>query len=123
MKYLYFFLALAAVGVIVTGCLGQAGQTTPTDGQSSQLFDGATDICQSAGGAQISAIEAVDIANQTAACTQVGAIKSDCNCNQGTGTCWLDIEGEHQGCAPACVINVDTREAEVNWRCTGAVSQ
>ena len=30
-----------------------------------------------------------------------------------------DLDIEKAGCNPACVINVETRTAEINWRCTG----
>jgi hypothetical protein len=40
-------------------------------------------------------------------------------CNEFTGTYWIDLDIEKEGCNPACVVNVETREAEINWRCTG----
>ncbi len=42
-------------------------------------------------------------------------------CNEFTGTYWIDLDIEKTGCNPACVVNVETREAEVNWRCTGLI--
>jgi len=41
-------------------------------------------------------------------------------CNETTGTWWIDIVAYRKGCSPACVIDVITKKAEVNWRCTGA---
>ncbi len=40
-------------------------------------------------------------------------------CNEGTGTYWINLNLTKQGCSPACVINVETQKAEINWRCTG----
>ena len=40
-------------------------------------------------------------------------------CNEITGTWWINLDIEKEGCSPACVINVETRTAEINWRCTG----
>ena len=40
-------------------------------------------------------------------------------CNEITGTWWIDLDIEKAGCNPACVINVETKIAEINWRCTG----
>ena len=40
-------------------------------------------------------------------------------CNEITGTWWIDLDIEKEGCNPACVINVETKTAEINWRCTG----
>ncbi|MFA6376009.1 MAG: hypothetical protein WCX69_01255 [Candidatus Paceibacterota bacterium] len=44
-------------------------------------------------------------------------------CNEGTGTWWIDIVAYRKGCSPACVIDVITKKAEVNWRCTGATEK
>jgi len=40
-------------------------------------------------------------------------------CNEITGTWWIDLDIKKEGCNPACVINVETKMAEINWRCTG----
>ena len=40
-------------------------------------------------------------------------------CNEITGTWWINLDIEKSGCNPACVINVETKTAEINWRCTG----
>jgi len=42
-------------------------------------------------------------------------------CNEITGTWWIDLDIEKEGCGPACVINVETKTAEINWRCTGLI--
>jgi len=57
------------------------------------------------------------------------AAKSECGdklagknvCNDVTGTWWLDLNLKKEGCSPACVINVETKEAVINWRCTGLI--
>lgn len=40
-------------------------------------------------------------------------------CNEVTGTWWINLDIEKEGCNPACVIDVETKIAEINWRCTG----
>jgi len=40
-------------------------------------------------------------------------------CNENTGTWWIDLNISKEGCNPACVINVTSKQAEINWRCTG----
>lgn len=55
------------------------------------------------------------------------AISSDCEgplldtavCNPETGTWWIDLGIEQEGCSPACVVHTETGAAEINWRCTG----
>lgn len=49
-------------------------------------------------------------------------LKDTYSCNQITGTYWIDLDIEREGCSPACVVNVETREAEINWRCTGVIT-
>lgn len=56
----------------------------------------------------------------TSECVEEGALSSEYFCNEDTGTWWIDLlEIDKPGCAPACVVNVSTGEAEINWRCTG----
>ncbi len=55
-------------------------------------------------------------------CIEQGSLKSTSFCNEDTGTWWIDLDIEKEGCAPACVIDVSTKEAEINWRCTGLIS-
>lgn len=58
------------------------------------------------------------------------AVKNECGdhlkdtyyCNENSGTWWIDLTTEKQGCAPACVIDVKTKKAEINWRCTGLIT-
>jgi len=54
-------------------------------------------------------------------CVEEGGLKETYSCNNFTGTWWLDLEIDKPGCAPACVVNVVTKEAEINWRCTGLI--
>jgi len=42
-------------------------------------------------------------------------------CNEDTGTWWIDLDIEKEGCNPACVVNVKTKTAAINWRCTGVI--
>ena len=42
-------------------------------------------------------------------------------CNEGTGTYWIGLTTEKEGCNPACVIDVAAKTAEINWMCTGLV--
>ncbi len=57
------------------------------------------------------------------------AIKSECgdnlektfNCNQKTGTYWIDLDLEKEDCNPACVVDIIERTAKINWRCTGLI--
>jgi hypothetical protein len=65
--------------------------------------------------------EAQQIA-KTGDCSQ-GTLKTTHFCNEGTNTWWIDLNLEKQGCSPACVIEVTTKKAEINWRCTGLIPE
>lgn len=71
-------------------------------------------------GASLSYEDAVAIAEDSA-CTQEGELKENHFCNENTGTWWIDLEVEKPGCNPACVVDLNTKTAEINWRCTGAL--
>jgi hypothetical protein len=43
-------------------------------------------------------------------------------CNEGTGTYWISTNITKPGCNPACVVDVGTQTAEINWRCTGLIT-
>lgn len=64
--------------------------------------------------------EALSIA-ESSACVEEGGLKGTRFCNPNTGTWWFDIDVEKPGCAPACVVDVETSTAQINWRCTGAI--
>jgi len=71
-------------------------------------------------GEEMTLLEAKQIALRSE-CIEEGSLTGEYFCNQDTGTWWLDLDIEKPGCAPACVINVSTGEAEINWRCTGLI--
>ena len=41
------------------------------------------------------------------------------SCNKTTSTYWVDLNLEKEGCSPACVVDIENKTAEINWRCTG----
>ncbi len=71
-------------------------------------------------GAELEYEEAVVIASESP-CVDEGSLTDTAQCNTTTGTWWIDMDIERPGCAPACVVDVNTRQAEINWRCTGAL--
>jgi hypothetical protein len=69
-------------------------------------------------GEKMSLAEAKEIANNSD-CVQQGSLRGEYFCNENTGTWWFDLDIQKEGCSPACVINLSTKKAEINWRCTG----
>ncbi len=68
--------------------------------------------------------EAIQIA-QDSECTEKGTLTETYFYNENTRTWWIDLtmklEFENDLCYPACVISEETKTAEINWRCTGAL--
>ena len=99
MKLLIIF-SLLILSLLIVGCVGEF------------CIDKET-------GAKLSYAEAKEI-----------AIAGECGdrlkeihlCNEYTGTWWIDVDIERELCNPACVVDVNTKEAVINWRCTGVVS-
>lgn len=54
-------------------------------------------------------------------CLKEGTLKDTFTCNNYTKTWWIDLAPnlKKEGCTPACVVNAETKKAEINWRCTG----
>ena len=55
----------------------------------------------------------------TSACVEDGKLLADHFCNESAGSWWIGLDVEREGCYPACVVDVDSGTAEINWRCTG----
>jgi hypothetical protein len=54
-------------------------------------------------------------------CIKGGEALSTGSYNPNTKTWWFDanLNATREGCNPACVVNGETKTAEINWRCTG----
>ncbi|HEU0050721.1 MAG TPA: hypothetical protein VFQ60_01540 [Patescibacteria group bacterium] len=68
--------------------------------------------------------DAITIA-KTSSCSDKGTIGSQGVYNAVTKTWWIEFtpnaSNTKSGCNPACVVSEDSRSAEINWRCTGAI--
>lgn len=92
-----------------------SGETLPDDSTT-------VNVCMNSAGEQMSLLEAQDIAQQ-GECGSEGTLQNTGFCNENTGTWWLDWtpNQEKPSCNPACVVKIETGEAEINWRCTGLI--
>lgn len=80
------------------------------------------DACSSQNGETMT----FDIAKEIALnsnCSKEGILDiNKYKCNSYTGTWWMDLEVEDKPlCNPACVVDIETKQVEINWRCTGAI--
>ncbi len=78
--------------------------------------------CVSQSGLRMSYPDALAISGAPGgACLQAGRLSSSSFCNPVTATWWTDLVPytNQSGCNPACVVDMTTRTASVNWRCTG----
>ncbi|MFA6035554.1 MAG: hypothetical protein WC759_01195 [Candidatus Micrarchaeia archaeon] len=68
--------------------------------------------------------EAEQIASASSACSELGSLKGKGHsCNANSGTWWVEPGITKDGCTPACVVFVDNKSAEINWRCTGLLPE
>ena len=52
-------------------------------------------------------------------CTVEGDLQPTYFCNESTGTWWIGLSAQREGCNPACVVGANGQPAEINWRCSG----
>ena len=63
--------------------------------------------------------EAREIAQKS--CIKGGEALAAGTYNSATKTWWYEanLNAVREGCNPTCVVNEETKTAEINWRCTG----
>ena len=78
--------------------------------------------CVAESGKSMGIAEASEIALESE-CADQGTLEDTEFCNSNIGTWWIDLKPytEKEGCNPACVIDIETKTAEINWRCTGLI--
>jgi len=118
MRLILMFELLAMI-ILVSGCVTRH---VPEEGY---CVDDET-------GAKLGLSEAEEIAINSE-CGEKGILKETYMCNEYTGTWWIDLDVydevwngldvSKEMCNPACVVNVNTKEAEINWRCTGLLTE
>ncbi|MBE0524445.1 MAG: hypothetical protein IBX40_08975 [Methanosarcinales archaeon] len=121
-------LILLISGVFINGCVQEKTSTVPTEiptihpTTTIPAIDTEIYCISNETGIQMTHSEAWDIA-ENSECVMEGSLKDSSVCNEYTGTWWIDLEPliEKPGCNPACVVNVNTKTTEINWRCTGAL--
>ncbi len=103
--------------------------TTDGDGAAPTLMPptapadvSAGDVCVDKNtGASLSYQAAVEIAQGSECLMEGGQLQETNLCNEDTGTWWIDLDLETPNCNPACVVDLTSRTAEINWRCMGAL--
>lgn len=73
----------------------------------------------------LTAKQAISI-TQNSECTEKASLTDAYIYNKDTKTWWIDLEMKQEFkkelCNPACVVNENTKTAEINWRCMGATN-
>ncbi len=106
-----FVVLLCFTLLIITGCIKKPVEQV------------AEEFCtKKETGEKMSLTEAREVANNSE-CTKDGPLKDTYMCNENTGTWWLDLDIKKEGCDPSCVINVVNKNASINWRCTGLITE
>jgi len=72
-------------------------------------------------------IEQALIIAEDSECTAKGTLVETYFYNENSKTWWIDLnmkdEFKKNGCSPACVVSEETKTAEINWRCTGLITE
>ncbi len=78
--------------------------------------------CATRYGSVMTIAEAEAIAGSAGSpCLSVGALKDTHWCNKNTGTWWIYLASSLENCSPACVVDIVSRQASVNYMCTGVL--
>jgi len=126
--------AACLIGVLLlAGCPQQEAETTPPaesettpEANETETPPTTEELC---GGIRSNYAMPYSEAEQIAtavgsACDELGDLAGkDHYCNANSGTWWIEPGIVKDGCNPACVVSVDDKSAEINWRCTGALPE
>ncbi len=135
MKKKFILIGLFTALVLISSCVMKTTDSTTTcdDGRVVSLGEGCIpdddlnysqeqqtykECIKKENNKKLSLSEAREIAINSK-CVEDGSLTDKSFCNEDTGTWWIDLDLKKEGCAPACVINIETKTAEINWRCTG----
>ena len=103
-----FLVLLVFAPLVLAGCVTTTGEPAETG-----------EVCTAKTGESMTVEEARQIA-LASECGEQGDLKETYVCNEDTATLWLDLDAEKEYCPnPACVVNLATKKAEINWRCMG----
>lgn len=64
-------------------------------------------------------MEDAKVIAEDSVCMDEGDLTGEYFYNDSSKTWWFDMDTEKPGCMPACVVDEETEDAEINWRCTG----
>ena len=124
------------VGMSPEECLNQGGRTVntvggETCGENEENIGNVVgfispNICCVPLESEMTLEEAKRIA-ENSECTEKGTLTESYIHNKITNTWWIDLdmkdEFEKEGCNPACVVDKVAKTAEINWRCTGVITE
>lgn len=124
-----FFLAILVLPIaLVSGCIDNINNFDDCANAGYPVMDSYPRQCSTPEGRVFTEEYCSDGKNvltlenaRNIAIAECGSIKDNYVCNENTGTYWIELDMQKPGCNPACVINLETREAEINWRCTGLI--
>lgn len=124
MKLILIF-GILVISILIFGCAKEMAETAEEAeeavGEAKAKLEEAMLCTDKETGASMSLAEAKEIAIASE-CAQ-GNLIGEQVCNEYTGTWWLDLDIKRESCYPACVVNVVTKTAKINWRCTGLIPE
>jgi hypothetical protein len=127
-KYLFLYILLGAVALIILSIYFLTNKQTVLAPENEMLPESVTTVgpsvspipteCTSPAGKSMTITEAYILASKYCL---TGSFSTEVSCNDITGTWWINFNPDtpKQGCSPACVVDINQKTAEINWRCTG----
>ena len=115
-----FSISLALIALGLAACGVPQAAPAPSATRSAPAPNATPQSAPPQNAAPMSLADAKQIASQST-CMQSGTLKDTAVYNPNSNTWWIDMAADAPNCSPACVVDVKTKIAEVNWRCTGAV--
>lgn len=128
------FVCMVLIGILLVGCKEitnfeeciAAGNPIMESYPRQCSANGQTfvEVIEEQAESELSIKEAIGIARNSE-CTEKGILTDSYFYNGNSKTWWIDLKMkpgfENEICNPACVVFDETKKAEINWRCVGAV--
>lgn len=115
------FLFLWLAPLLLAGCLNQPA-ALPLKQSDNKLIIAAEKFCLAPTAENISSEEAYQIA-QKSVCAEAGIIQIDCDCDNATRICSFIIKADQPGCQPVCLVDLKTKQAQLDLRCQSDVKK
>jgi hypothetical protein len=104
------------------GCADEEEETPPAEEEEPEEVEEEAPVEEAPEEIETLTFEEARAIALNSSCMDEGNLTGNYIYNNYTRTWWFDMDIEMPGCMPACVVDEETRTAEINWRCTGLIT-